>query len=49
MSKHHTEDYKLSAVKYYLDNELIKNKGGLMQKFAIDNKDNICLSMDSKF
>ena len=31
-----------------LVNELIKNKGGLMQKFAIDNKDNICLGMDSK-
>ena len=31
-----------------LVNELIKNKGGLMQKFAIENKDNICLSMDSK-
>ena len=22
MSKHHTEDYKLSAVKYYLDNDI---------------------------
>ena len=28
--------------------ELINDKGILMQKFAIDNKDNICLKMDTQ-